>query len=294
MDSEEQTPQEEWRGIPDAAGYEASNLGNIRSTVKSGTPKPISLGTHPNGYHYFVAIVDGQRKTYKAHHAVLKAFGQDRPSDAHDVRHIDNDRRNNALRNLKWGTKQDNALDRRAAGSLAGENNPNHKFSDKQVAQIVRLYETGKYTQAQLAQKFGASQPVISKIINSRGNNSIAYGSGKLTSYISRLEAFLSEVSDFPKDIPSDTLDAHISDFENYLVAFDKFVHSLSPKGDFTKEKIEASQSIVRAAVRLTAKLRKENQLASDRTPPEISAALVALNKWARDKFNELLGDVRK
>ena len=48
---------------------------------------------------------------------------------------------------------------------MRGERGPNARLKDKQVAEIRRLYATGKYTQTALAEQFGVVQSHVSKIV---------------------------------------------------------------------------------------------------------------------------------
>lgn len=94
-----------WRLAPNTK-YEASNLGRLRNP-KTGN----IVGTHRNAAGYFTA------PDILVHRAVLAAFDGDRPPNI-VVRHKDSDRSNNALTNLEWGTRAENAADTEAAGRL--------------------------------------------------------------------------------------------------------------------------------------------------------------------------------
>lgn len=69
-----------------------------------------------HGYPSVRLIVNGRRVRKCVHWLVAAGFLPDRPSPAHEVRHLDGDRTNNAVSNLAWGTRAENAADRAAHG----------------------------------------------------------------------------------------------------------------------------------------------------------------------------------
>jgi len=63
--------------------------------------------------------IDGKRKTFMVHKLVAEKFLPQRPTDYHEIRHIDGDRRNNNASNLSWGTRKENAQDREKHGKTS-------------------------------------------------------------------------------------------------------------------------------------------------------------------------------
>lgn len=86
-----------------------------------------------------------------------------------EVRHLDGNRQNNALSNLAWGTRQENASDMARHGTLKGQRNVKAQLYDHQVIMIRDMLFEGKKTVAEIAAHFGVSVPVI-KAIKSRQN----------------------------------------------------------------------------------------------------------------------------
>ncbi|MCB1288289.1 MAG: NUMOD4 motif-containing HNH endonuclease [Mycobacterium sp.] len=70
----------------------------------------IKLQQHSDGYMVFTACRDGIRKMVRVHQAVLKTFVGPAP-EGHIACHWDDDKTNNHLDNLRWGTYSDNARD---------------------------------------------------------------------------------------------------------------------------------------------------------------------------------------
>jgi hypothetical protein len=101
--------------------YEASDLGRIRSFVVNGragelaeTPrllKPLPHGGGKNEYlGVFITYSDGTVKKKSVHHLVLEAFVGPCPPGLQTL-HRDDDKKNNRLDNLIWGTPKQNRAD---------------------------------------------------------------------------------------------------------------------------------------------------------------------------------------
>lgn len=95
---------EVWRDIPGYDGYyQASNLGNIRSTNyrRTGVIKTLKLKSDKDGYLNVNLCYKGIRKTEKVHRLIAITFLKRDP--ARDiVNHIDENKANNSVSNLEW------------------------------------------------------------------------------------------------------------------------------------------------------------------------------------------------
>src|ERR1700756_4358394 len=111
---------EAWRPIPGHSGYEASNLGRIKSLARpvvqivQGREKTIHLRERilkprQNRYGYLVVNVGG-KWSRGIHTLVAKAF-HGLPEPGQEVRHLNGSRQDNRAQNLAWGTKAENAQD---------------------------------------------------------------------------------------------------------------------------------------------------------------------------------------
>ncbi len=75
-----------------------------------------------DGYQEVRLTSDGRRLVCRVHQLVARAFHGERPSDHHQVRHLNGDCLDNRAANLAWGTARENAGDRTAHGrSVGGE-----------------------------------------------------------------------------------------------------------------------------------------------------------------------------
>lgn len=113
--------EETWRLIPGASRYEVSDRGRLRSLVtvyrETGEPYVMSWALLDGYCTSRIRFDDGVKRTVRAHRLVAVAFIGPRPSPEHQALHNDDVRTNNAVENLLWGTRLDNAADARRNGS---------------------------------------------------------------------------------------------------------------------------------------------------------------------------------
>lgn len=96
---------EEFRKVFES--YEISNWGRCRRRLASGRYKEVK-GTESNrGYLYFQLQRDGKRRNFSFHNLVAKAFIGE-PPDGMEVDHINRQRLDNRLQNLRYVTHQTN------------------------------------------------------------------------------------------------------------------------------------------------------------------------------------------
>jgi hypothetical protein len=99
--------QEIWKDVKDYEGiYQISNFGDVRNIKTSRILKPTNDST---GYKCIDLCCDGKRKHMRIHRLVAINFI---PNDENKqcVDHIDNDRVNNKIDNLRWCTIQENNI----------------------------------------------------------------------------------------------------------------------------------------------------------------------------------------
>lgn len=68
------------------------------------------------GYPSVRLIIDGKRVRIPVHRLVARDFLPSRPTPAHQLRHLDGNKKNNWASNLAWGTAKENAADRERHG----------------------------------------------------------------------------------------------------------------------------------------------------------------------------------
>lgn len=132
----------EWRDIPGYGGrYQVSSIGQVRSLHRK-KERLLRIQNHVNGYKQItLRTADGGYVTPRVHQLVAVAFLGPKPSPDHEVCHNDGTRTNNVVENLRWGTRWENAQDKR----LHGTNNMmktrckwGHEFNEENTRIITR------------------------------------------------------------------------------------------------------------------------------------------------------------
>ncbi len=100
--------QEIWKEVKDYPGlYEVSNLGRVRSfSVDAKQPRLLRPKKTKEGYLSYVFCKDNKKRSFLAHRLVLRNFTEGNHSLTCD--HIDMDKSNNCLENLRYITRQEN------------------------------------------------------------------------------------------------------------------------------------------------------------------------------------------
>lgn len=91
--------------------YEISNFGNCRRKLKNGNYKIIKGSVMNRGYKYFQVMRNGIRHNFLFHQMVAKCFIGER-NDL-DTDHIDRNKLNNNLSNLRYITHKENSCNRK-------------------------------------------------------------------------------------------------------------------------------------------------------------------------------------
>lgn len=100
----EEYMDELWKVIDGFPDYWISNYGRVYSSIRNKFLKPV---LSKQGY-YGVTLCNGRNhKNVRVNRLVAKAFKQN-PNNLPIVMHLDNDRINNDMENLEWGTYEEN------------------------------------------------------------------------------------------------------------------------------------------------------------------------------------------
>lgn len=120
--------------IPAFTNYSINENGEVWSHKWNRLKKQF---VYNSGYKGISLSKDGKQKNYTIHSLVLLTFTGDRPSSKHQAMHLDGDKKNNLLSNLKWGTARENCLDKKNHGTFQeGEKHGMHKLNKEQVLLI--------------------------------------------------------------------------------------------------------------------------------------------------------------
>lgn len=147
-----------------------SNLGNVKSLKYRRTGKERILKPRNNGcgYLYVVLCKNGNRRLFKIHRLVAKAFIPN-PKNKREVNHKDENKTNNFVDNLEWVTSKENI-------NYGTRNERIAKSISKSVLQFTKNGEFVKEWSSthQIQRDLGFYQSSITKCCN--GKLKTAYG----------------------------------------------------------------------------------------------------------------------
>lgn len=147
-----------WNPVLDFPGYYVSEDGRIISFLRR-NPHILTPIRSRTGHLYIFLYRRGQMTKVWIHRAVLMAFKRP-PSEGEECRHLNGDPKDNRIFNLKWGSKQDNADDRRLHGTIPiGESAGTHKLTEQDVLYIRKNYKNK--TLRAWAAEYGVSHTCI-------------------------------------------------------------------------------------------------------------------------------------
>jgi hypothetical protein len=106
--------------------YEVSNIGNVRRKLNDGNYKELKCSIQNRGYKYFQQVKDGKRINHLVHHIVAKLFIGERPENQ-VIDHIDRNKLNNKVDNLKYCSQVDNMKNQDKYKSEITEQDPNKR-----------------------------------------------------------------------------------------------------------------------------------------------------------------------
>jgi hypothetical protein len=129
------------------------------------------LKPRPNrtGYLRVVIFTDGNqtRLTRMIHHLVLEAFIGPCP-DGMEGCHGNDVKSDNRFDNLRWDTKPNNWIDRKANGRVnapSGENHPMAKLTWDRVNEIRSTFTPGRGNRVRMAQRYGITKSNLGSIL---------------------------------------------------------------------------------------------------------------------------------
>ena len=104
---------EEYKIIKDFENYSVSNYGNVKNNTTDKILKPIIEGS---GYYYIRLCKDDKQFIKKNHNLVANAFLPN-PFNKRCVDHVDNNRLNNNVENLRWATHRENSMNQKISSN---------------------------------------------------------------------------------------------------------------------------------------------------------------------------------
>ena len=93
-----------WRSMPRNTNYEVSSMGKVRRTR---TGRILKTRKDRSGYERVNLNCNGEPEIVRIHRLVAIAF-LDNPDDKPNIDHIDHNKANNRMSNLRWCNQQEN------------------------------------------------------------------------------------------------------------------------------------------------------------------------------------------
>jgi hypothetical protein len=143
---------EEWKAIEDFQDYKVSSLGRVKS-LKFGKEQILKPVLNSNGYLYINLCKDGIQKTVKVHRLVCQAFLPN-PENKLEIDHINRNKQDNRLDNLRWATHSENRLNRDDPLGVSGERHisPHRNLFQVQITrQDFKVYKSFKTLEEAIA-----------------------------------------------------------------------------------------------------------------------------------------------
>ena len=143
-----------WKNVKNFEGlYQVSNLGRVKSLNYNRTRKEKILKNKydKGGYCQINLWKYGQMKHFLVHRLVAEAF-IDNSNNKPCIDHIDGNRSNNRVENLRWCTYKENSNNpitlQRMSEALKGKNNPNYgkHLSEETKRKMSEAHTNGKHS----------------------------------------------------------------------------------------------------------------------------------------------------
>lgn len=134
--------------------YECSTLGNVRRICATHNLVPVL--TH-RGYGRLTLCKTNGRKTITIHRIILSSFSKENKSL--EINHKDGDKTNNALDNLEWCSRSENAAHAKRTGLYE------YKLNQELVDQIKLTKLETELSNRELGKVFGLSHPTIGEAL---------------------------------------------------------------------------------------------------------------------------------
>lgn len=145
--------EEEWREVVGWPPYRVSSLGRVMGH----NGKILRPRRHSKNYQRIAARCNGRSKDLYIHRMVLEAFVGPPTKDAPEGDHINGDRSDNRLVNLRWLSIKQN---RERRNNPLGEQSVHSKLTKAQVLEI----RSAKMIDRHYAEKFGVSRRYVNDV----------------------------------------------------------------------------------------------------------------------------------
>ena len=146
--------------------YEVSSLGRIRRTLSRTSGKAgkiLQQAPRRHGYLGLTLCSNGKRRDGLTANLVCTAFHGSRPSQKHQVAHLNGINDDNTATNLAWKIPGKNELDKRSHARAPGSTAPS-RLREIDIKAILALLMTDRFTKLEIAAMFDVTDGQISHI----------------------------------------------------------------------------------------------------------------------------------
>jgi len=145
--------------------YEISNRGRVKSYANDKVNGRIIKGSDVNGYRsIMVRFEGGIIQSYYVHRLVAQYFLEKESKDQHFVIHLDYDKKNNDVYNLKWVTEEGLVEHNNNNPAVLHKRTTGYKLNESKVRAIKRLLKGNKTRLYVIAKRFGISHTQLNRI----------------------------------------------------------------------------------------------------------------------------------
>jgi len=172
---------EVWKDIPGYENiYQVSNLGNIKRLsskiwinknngyYRYYSEEILTPIISKSGYYHVNLYNNKKLQTFRINRLVLIAFDR-LPNDKEVSMHLDNNKLNNSLKNLKWGTVKDNVQQmhrEKRNNCVTGSKNPMAKINEEEVIKIKLFHKYSNFSVSDIAKVFNKKYHFVYEIVN--------------------------------------------------------------------------------------------------------------------------------
>lgn len=145
--------KEIWKEHPVYVEYEVSTFGNVR---RKSTKYMMTASTNGRGYSvvHLRAGIEGKNGKYvRIHRLVAETFLGDAPGPEYECDHLDRNRQNNYLGNLRWTTHPENMANSRPRRKQVFMDRPALVLLNKNTDELIREFDC----LADVCEEFGVS-----------------------------------------------------------------------------------------------------------------------------------------
>lgn len=164
--------KEIWKYIKGYKGrYQVSNLGRVKSFVRNKNGRKITPFICGEYLAFWLTSPGNKRRIMFLHKALLLTFKKN-PKNKKEGNHLDGNKLNNALYNLKWATRSENQKHAYLTGLQVGISRPGELSNYRKLNQLqvnkIRKYLTEGLPHRKIAPLFNISIANVSLIRNNK------------------------------------------------------------------------------------------------------------------------------